>query len=95
MPRLEISVSATPTRRLLRNVRDYRPMHAVVLLAIEGLLLCGFIAIFEYAPEVSATNRDNVYAFSLNGRSRGLPITYARKSQTVEATRGGRRGRGR
>lgn len=56
------------------------PLHAIVLLFIEGFLVCGFLATFVYAPEVDASNKDNSFWAHLNGKPRSLPVTYTRKS---------------
>ncbi|KAK1134645.1 hypothetical protein K0M31_007425, partial [Melipona bicolor] len=50
--------------------------HAIVLLFIEGFLLCGFLATFDYAPEADAGNRQNSYSPYLNGKPSSLPVTY-------------------
>jgi len=52
------------------------PMHAIILLFIEGFLLCAFLAIYDYAPEADASNRLNSVHPFLNGQSKSLPITY-------------------
>lgn len=53
--------------------------HAIVLLFVEGFLLCGFLATFDYAPEADAGNRQNSFSPHLNGKPSSLPVTYTRK----------------
>lgn len=53
---------------------------AIVLLFIEGFLLCGFLATFDYAPEANAGYQENSYSPHLNGKQDSLPDTYTRKS---------------
>nr|XP_003700058.1 PREDICTED: ammonium transporter Rh type A isoform X6 [Megachile rotundata] len=50
--------------------------HAIVLLFIEGFLLCGFLATFDYAPEANAAYRQNSFSPHLNGKPSSLPVTY-------------------
>nr|XP_031843773.1 ammonium transporter Rh type A isoform X2 [Nomia melanderi] len=50
--------------------------HAIVLLFIEGFLVCGFLATFDYAPEADAGNRQNSASPHLNGKPSSLPVTY-------------------
>ncbi|XP_029037489.2 ammonium transporter Rh type A isoform X6 [Osmia bicornis bicornis] len=50
--------------------------HAIVLLFIEGFLLCGFLATFDYAPEANAGNSQNSFSPHLNGKPSSLPVTY-------------------
>ncbi|OAD55793.1 Ammonium transporter Rh type B [Eufriesea mexicana] len=50
--------------------------HAIVILFVEGFLLCGFLATFDYAPEADASNRENSYSPHLNGKPSSLPVTY-------------------
>lgn len=54
--------------------------YAIVLLFIEGFILCGFLAMFDYAPEADAGIRQNSYSPHLNGKPNSLPVTYTRKS---------------
>ena len=61
--------------------------HAIVLLFIEGFLLCGFLATFDYAPEADAGNRQNSYSPHLNGKPSSLPVTYTRKSYDLGLSR--------
>ncbi|XP_028044921.1 ammonium transporter Rh type B isoform X2 [Monomorium pharaonis] len=49
---------------------------AILLLFIEGLLLCAFLAIYDYAPEADASNRQNSIAPHLNGKSNSLSVRY-------------------
>lgn len=63
--------------------------HAIVLLFIEGFLLCGFLATFDYAPEADAGNRQNSYSPHLNGKPSSLPVTYTRKSYDLGLSRWG------
>ncbi|XP_011688785.1 PREDICTED: ammonium transporter Rh type A isoform X3 [Wasmannia auropunctata] len=62
---------------MLIRIRKCSPLeHAITLLLIEGFLLCGFLALYDYAPEVDASNRLNsVYPY-LNGQSNSLPVTH-------------------
>lgn len=53
--------------------------HAFILLLIEGFLLCVFLAIYDYAPEADASNRQNSFAPHLNGKSNSLSVRYTRK----------------
>lgn len=63
--------------------------NAIVLLFIEGFLLCGFLATFDYAPEADAGNRQNSYSPHLNGKLSSLPVTYTRKSYDLGLSRWG------
>ncbi|XP_011870750.1 PREDICTED: ammonium transporter Rh type B isoform X2 [Vollenhovia emeryi] len=50
--------------------------HAIILLLIEGFLLCAFLAVYNYAPEVDASNRQNSFAPHLNGNLNSLSVRY-------------------
>lgn len=67
------------TTMLLRMRMCDRPEHAIIFLLIEGLLLCAFYAIYNYAPEADASNRLNSFAPYLNGQSSSISVTYTRK----------------
>lgn len=51
----------------------------IALLFVEGFLLCGFLATFDYAPEANAGNTQNSFTPYLNGKPSMLPVTYTRK----------------
>lgn len=51
----------------------------MILLLIEGLLLCAFLAMYDYAPEANASIRENSVALHLNGKSSSLSVSYMRK----------------
>lgn len=53
--------------------------HGITLLFIEGFVLCGFLAIFDYAAEADAGDKRNSFLPYLNGRPSRLPVTYTRK----------------
>lgn len=54
-------------------------MQAVMLLCIEGFLLCAFWITYDYAPEANASTLQNSVAPHLNGKSNYLPVTYTSK----------------
>lgn len=56
--------------------------HGITLLFVEGFLVCGFLAFFDYAPEANGKNKQNSFFAYLNGRENTLPAEYARKSCT-------------
>jgi len=68
-----------PCNTMLRIRICNGPEHAIILLLIEGFLLCAFLAIYDYAPEADASNRLNSVQPYLNGQSNSLPVTYTRK----------------
>ena len=55
------------------------PVPAIMLLFIEGLLLCVFLITYDYAPEADASKPENSVVPHLNGKSNSLPVTYTRK----------------
>ncbi|KAG5326942.1 RHAG protein, partial [Acromyrmex heyeri] len=65
-----------PCTMLIRMRMCNGPVHAIILLFIEGFLLCAFLAIYDYAPEADASNRLNSVHPYLNGQSKSLPTTY-------------------
>lgn len=68
-----------PCTMLVRMRMCDGPEHAIILLLIEGFLLCAFLAIYDYAPEADAGNRQNSFAPHLNGKSNSLSVRYTRK----------------
>lgn len=68
-----------PCTMLVRMRMCDGPEHAIILLLIEGFLLCAFFAIYNYAPEANASNRLNSFAPYLNGQSSSISVTYTRK----------------
>ncbi|XP_029169614.1 ammonium transporter Rh type A-like isoform X2 [Nylanderia fulva] len=50
-------------------------MHAIMLLFVEGILMCTFFAMY-YAPKADAALRENSVAPHLNGESIFLPVSY-------------------
>lgn len=68
-----------PCTMLVRMRMCDGPEHAIILLLIEGFLLCAFLAIYDYAPEADAGNRQNSFAPHLNGKLNSLSVRYTRK----------------
>lgn len=54
-------------------------MHAILMLCIEGFLLCAFWVTYDYAPEADAGKLQNSVPPHLNGESNYLPVTYTCK----------------
>lgn len=73
-------------RRLLRTRMCDGLMQAIMLLFIEGSLLCAFLAVYDYAPEVDAGKRQNSFAPHLNGESNSLPVSYTCKFKMFSKT---------
>lgn len=63
--------------------------NAIVLLFIEGFIVCSFLATFDYAPEANASVRENSYLPHLNGKTNDLPVSYTRKSYDLGLSRWG------
>lgn len=47
----------------------FEKIQAIILLFIEGFLICGFLSIFEYSPEANASANANSFLGHLNGRA--------------------------
>ncbi|XP_025270676.1 ammonium transporter Rh type B isoform X3 [Camponotus floridanus] len=50
--------------------------HAIIMLWIEGILLCAFWVMYDYAVEADASKQKNSVVPHLNGASNDLPVTY-------------------
>ncbi|XP_077261192.1 rhesus blood group-associated glycoprotein Rh50 isoform X4 [Temnothorax americanus] len=65
-----------PCTVLVRILTCNGPERPIILLLIEGFLLCAFLAIYDYAPEADAGNPQNSFAPYLNGKSNSLSVSY-------------------
>ncbi|XP_034946674.1 ammonium transporter Rh type A isoform X2 [Chelonus insularis] len=48
----------------------------IILCFLQGFLVCGFLATFDYAPEANASRSENSFSAHLNGKIVSLPLNY-------------------